>query len=169
VFTGDPSVGGRLRAFDDAIEKLLWPEQRGGKGSIRITSRETFVTIPEALVPKPLRPLTARTGMLKIGPIPKGTPIKLLANVEPDLRLLELIPAANATFARAATNHVDFFSLVSGRVDDDLLKADVVRGLISALMAASTCPDLIEDRGHEFGADLADADKRALIEFLKTL
>jgi hypothetical protein len=36
-------------------------------------------------------------------------------------------------------------------------------------MAASTCPDLIEDRGHVFGANLPDADKRALIEFLKTL
>ena len=38
-----------------------------------------------------------------------------------------------------------------------------------ALMSASTCPDLVEDRGHEFGASLSDSDKRALIEFLKTL
>ena len=30
-------------------------------------------------------------------------------------------------------------------------------------------PDLIEDRGHTFGADRPDADKLALIEFLKTL
>jgi hypothetical protein len=36
-------------------------------------------------------------------------------------------------------------------------------------MAASKCPDLIEDRGHLFGANLPEADKRALIEFLKTL
>jgi hypothetical protein len=28
---------------------------------------------------------------------------------------------------------------------------------------------LIEDRGHYFGTELADADKRALIEYLKTL
>jgi hypothetical protein len=26
-FTGDPSVEGRLRAFDDAAQKLLWPEK----------------------------------------------------------------------------------------------------------------------------------------------
>ena len=30
-------------------------------------------------------------------------------------------------------------------------------------------PDLIEDRGHDFGTHLPDSDKRALIEFLKTL
>jgi len=27
--------------------------------------------------------------------------------------------------------------------------------------------DFVEDRGHTFGAGLADADKRALIEYLK--
>ncbi len=37
------------------------------------------------------------------------------------------------------------------------------------LFRISKCPDLIEDKGHYFGTDLADADKRALIEFLKTL
>ena len=37
------------------------------------------------------------------------------------------------------------------------------------LFKVNNCPDLIEDRGHEFGVNLPDADKRALIEFLKTL
>jgi hypothetical protein len=37
------------------------------------------------------------------------------------------------------------------------------------LFRISKCPDLIEDKGHYFGTDLADADKRTLIEFLKTL
>jgi hypothetical protein len=36
-------------------------------------------------------------------------------------------------------------------------------------LAVSKCPDLIEDRGHTFGATLPDDDKRALIEYLKTL
>jgi hypothetical protein len=36
------------------------------------------------------------------------------------------------------------------------------------LLNASMCPDLIVDRGHTFGSDLPDADKLALIEFLKT-
>lgn len=37
------------------------------------------------------------------------------------------------------------------------------------LFRISKCPDLVEDRGHYFGTELAEADKRALIEFLKTL
>jgi hypothetical protein len=41
--------------------------------------------------------------------------------------------------------------------------------LATDLFKASKCPDLIEDRGHYFGTELADADKRALIEYLKTL
>ena len=32
----------------------------------------------------------------------------------------------------------------------------------------SKCPDFIVNRGHLFGTTLPDADKRALIEFLKT-
>ena len=41
--------------------------------------------------------------------------------------------------------------------------------LAADLLKVSKCPDFIEDRGHYFGCDLADADKLALIEFLKTL
>jgi hypothetical protein len=37
------------------------------------------------------------------------------------------------------------------------------------LLAHSKCPDFIEDEGHEFGTDLPDEDKEALIEYLKTL
>jgi hypothetical protein len=150
-FTGDPSVAGRMRAFDDAIEKLLWPGRRRGAASIWRTSESSAIRIPEALVPTLLKPL-ARDGFLEIGPIPKDTPINLLANVEPKVdTLLTLIPAANAAFAGGPA------------------PLEARRKLIAALMAASKCPDLIEDRGHLFGANLPDADKRALIEFLKTL
>jgi hypothetical protein len=40
--------------------------------------------------------------------------------------------------------------------------------LIPDLLAANKCPDFIEDKGHYFGTDLPDTDKRALIEYLKT-
>ena len=42
------------------------------------------------------------------------------------------------------------------------------REVAPALLEASLCPDLVEDRGHYFGTDLPDDDKRALIEFIKT-
>ena len=40
--------------------------------------------------------------------------------------------------------------------------------LLPALVENNNCPDLVEDRGHPFGTDLPDGDKRALIEFLRT-
>jgi len=48
---------------------------------------------------------------------------------------------------------------------DALLRTEVA----PELFKVSKCPDLIEDRGHYFGTELPDADKLALIEFLKTL
>ena len=40
--------------------------------------------------------------------------------------------------------------------------------LVDPLLELSKCPDLIVNRGHPFGTTLTDADKAALIEFLKT-
>jgi hypothetical protein len=161
-FTGNPSVEGRLRAFDDAMEKLLWPERRAGRGSVWTTSESSVIRIPEALLPTLVKPLS-RNGFLEIGPIPKGTPINLLANIEPRLdTLLTLIPSVNAGLA--ASGRLDLLNPADGSPPDE-----VRRKLVVALMAASKCPDLIEDRGHLFGATLPEADKRALIEFLKTL
>jgi hypothetical protein len=160
-FTNDPSVAGRMRAFNDAIEKLLWPAKRKGKASIQVTTQPSFVRIPESFVPEILKPL-CRNGILEIGPIPKSTPINLLANIEPDLdNLLRLIPAVNAALVGAAVTR--------GRLAPESSGDAMLKSLTPALLAASKCPDLVEDRGHEFGATLSDADKRALIEFLKTL
>jgi hypothetical protein len=161
-FTGDPSVEGRLRAFNDAMEKLLWPERRAGRGSVWTTSESSVIRIPEALLPTLVKPLS-RNGFLEIGPIPKGTPINLLANIEPRLdTLLTLIPSVNAGLA--ASGRLDLLNPADGSPPDE-----VRRKLVTALMAGSKCPDLIEDRGHLFGANLPESDKRALIEFLKTL
>jgi hypothetical protein len=44
----------------------------------------------------------------------------------------------------------------------------VFANLRGPLMALSKCPDLVVNRGHYFGTNLPDADKLALIEFLKT-
>ena len=35
------------------------------------------------------------------------------------------------------------------------------------LLEVNTCPDFIEDKGHYYGHDLSDEDKRALIEYIK--
>ena len=40
--------------------------------------------------------------------------------------------------------------------------------LVPKFLAINKCPDFYEDKGHEFGKNLPEPDKRALIELLKT-
>ena len=52
---------------------------------------------------------------------------------------------------------------------NDAAALDLVkRNVVPALLAVNKCPDFYEDKGHEFGKNLPEADKRALIELLKT-
>ena len=157
-FTGDPSVAGRLEAYNDAAEKLLWPEKRLGKASIWRTQNECNLHLRKEFVPKPLQGLADSDGYLKLGPIPKGTPINLLANLEPDFGDLATLQVSLSKALLAI--HAKNLSPEEARVE--LLKT------VPQLLAANKCPDFIEDEGHYFGTDLPDDDKRALIEYMKT-
>jgi hypothetical protein len=55
-----------------------------------------------------------------------------------------------------------------GLTGDAATKRWLESSVVRKLYALNTCPDFIEDRGHMFGTDLPDTDKRALIEYLKT-
>jgi hypothetical protein len=150
VFVKDPSVKGRLLAFQDGVDKLLSPEKRLGKRSIKLSSRDSFLFTPD-----PSKPLKDPDGevvafgekVVTLGPqgppivVPMGTPVNLFANVHP--RDLEKVKAAAEQGGFAAAMKV--------------------------LLEVNQCPDFIEDRGHTYGAELSDADKRALIAFLKRL
>jgi hypothetical protein len=46
--------------------------------------------------------------------------------------------------------------------------AAVFKAFVPDLLSVSKCPDFIVNKGHYFGSNLADDDKNALIEFLKT-
>lgn len=164
-YTGDPSVDGRMEAFNDAVEKLLWPERRLGHASIWRTSRECSLQLQASVLPKTLQ-LALREhidddGYLRIGPIPGGTPVNLLANIDPDTGRIDL--AKLIIRIKRVLLEIKLKGLDSAEA-----KALMRDELAPALLAASKCPDLVTDRGHEFGKDLPDADKRALIEFLKT-
>jgi len=166
LFNGDPSVKGRMEAFSDAITKLLWPEKRPGKDSIWRTSQECYLQLQLAVIPEPLRtllkPHADADGYFRVGPIPEGTPINLLANIGPEMDpkdFVELCLKVKKTLLEIKLKNLDKVAA------KELLKKDVA----PALFKASNCPDLIEDRGHYFGTDLADKDKLALIEYLKTL
>jgi hypothetical protein len=128
TFIKDPSVRSRMLSFQDAIEKLLWPERRLGVQSVLVTSIDTELTIPNR--DRPLR-------------LPAGTPIDLVARVD---------PREVSDIARSR--------LVLNLLSD--------RSLFNGLVKRNQAPDFVLDRGHLFGTDLTDVEKRALIEFLKT-
>jgi hypothetical protein len=39
--------------------------------------------------------------------------------------------------------------------------------MMEKLLEVNVCPDFIEDRGHTYGSQLGDDDKKALIEYIK--
>jgi len=157
-FTGDPSVAGRVDVFNDAAEKLLWPEKRLNKASIWRTQNDCSLHLRKEFVPKSLQALADKDGYINIGPIPKGAPINLIANTEPDFGQLVVLQAKIAK----ALLRIHTMNLSSEQATDELIKA------VPELLAANKCPDFVEDKGHYFGTDLPDNDKRALIEYLKT-
>lgn len=158
TFTGDPSVEGRMRAFNDAAEKLLWPAKRLGKDSIWRTQNDCGLHIRKEFVPEPLRALAESDGYINLAFIPKGTPINLIANLQPTpLEAPLLLAKANAAFLKI---HAENLSGDAAREE--------LRKLVPDLLKVNNAPDFIEDEGHYFGTDLPDSDKQALIEFLKT-
>ncbi len=287
-YTGDPSVEGRLTAFDDGIDKLLWKSSRetggfrlpgdlrgllaladGDRGFIYRTDRPTYIDFPArfirpliesvagtfwtsflvtylwvglatvsvvlAFVARPrhagfafalasllaavslrasgidgifpllwLIPVTAafaaallwfvtprrawtgrisfalvaaaslfaglqanafidgRKGDLAIGPIPTGTPVSLVMNMNPEAPIGDLLQAV--------------FGLTRGilRINKEQLPDgaawDAFRAEAAApLMRISKCPDFVLDRGHWFADALQDDDKTRLKAFLRTL
>ena len=137
---------------------MLWPEKRLGKASIWRTQNECNLHLRKEFVPKPLRGLADSDGYLKIGPVPKGMPINLLANLEPDFGDLVALKMklGKALLAIHAKN-----------LPPEAARAELIKA-VPQLLAANKCPDFIEDKGHYFGTDLPDEDKRALIEYMKT-
>jgi hypothetical protein len=167
MFTGDPSVEGRLAAFNDAIQKLLSPGTRGHY--VHRTAWSTNLTVQTSALPT-FQSLGARLlglvddGKIRVGPIPKGTPVNLIGNInagknDPQVGLWTML----RTLKKVAVGLKE----VQGKSEADASAR--LTQLVPDLLKLSTCPDFEVDRGHEFGAELSAADKAALIEFLKTL
>jgi len=193
-FNSSPSVEARLDSFQDSIMQMLWPEKRqydsvlGNKvpGTIDRTTDRSYIRVASGYLPDFLQGLHGTFSRwfpwlfseegVQIGPIPKGTPVGLLSN-------LNVVPETHDPVQRAAyqkrvldllvkAKH-DMENLPAGASDDDVNKA--FADLKGPLMELSKCPDLVVNRGHYFGTSyfaeeppLSDDDKRALIEFLKT-
>jgi hypothetical protein len=197
-FHESPAVDERMKSFQDSIEKLLWPEKREkdgefcyshvGAGVIDCTTATSYLRVAPGYLPDSLAKLAGPLGKLfpsifakngiQIGPIPAGTPVNLIANLdllgeatdpaqklEHDAKVLELL---------VDLKH-DLESLPANATD---AQARQVFGKhVDKLLGLSKCPDFVVNRGHYFGTSyfdekdepgLSDVDKRALIEFVKT-
>ena len=193
-FNSSPSVAARMDSFQDSIEKLLWPEKREKDsllpdkipGVIDRTSEKSYIRIQAGYLPDFLKPLLSpgqrflpwifSDGAVVIGPVPTGTPVDLLANIDllgegttPDEKLNHQKQVLNLLLKM---KH-DLETLPPNASDDQLNKT--FANLVPGLIELSKCPDYVVNRGHYFGTSyfqeepaLSDDDKRALIEYLKT-
>jgi hypothetical protein len=186
-FNQSPSIEARMASFDDAITKLLWPDKRekdavlGDKipGVIDRTTVTSWLRIPTGYLPDLVKdtqdfwqlvtPKLFNEGGLEIGPIPAGTPVDLLANFDPQPQspgLRERLSRDKAVIKVLLQLVRDLKALPQGATDEQARR--VFSNVGEELFALSKCPDYVVNRGHYFGSDLGDTDKKALIAFLKT-
>lgn len=154
----DAGVAGRLRAFEDAAEQLLWPERRtdpeGRVGPYVKRTRDhvTWLALPDGL----------------LVPLPPRYPVKVLGN----LPLHQLAPKLSSGLAASLLAKRDAGTQArKERIVREVLGNEVLRDQLRRLLLdLNAAPDFVENKGHErFVAAIGgDADKRALIEFMKT-
>jgi hypothetical protein len=165
-----------------------------GVGIIDRTTETSWLTVPSGFLPESVRMLrvpinwllpgsVTDAGDLRFGPIPKGTPVGLIGNFDP-------LPQEPGLFAGVAQGWRLLRLALRMRHDvvaaakapppaegtpPDSAAIEIFQPLARELYDLNICPDFVVNRGHYFGTDrlgeetgLSDADKRALIEFLKT-
>jgi hypothetical protein len=206
-FNQSPAVSARLQSFDASIRQLLWPETRPydaelgatAEGVIDRTSTRSYLFIPRSFlagVPDllakqdrdALKLLVDGNGDIRLGPIPKGMPINLLASLQPlaESRNPADIAAHYHAVVVALVQLKKALLSIGGQNLTDAQLRQTFAGLRAPLMQLSKCPDFVVNRGHYFGTAqfnqgktpderswgnepaLTEADKRALIAFLKT-
>jgi hypothetical protein len=212
LYNPSPGVEQRLASFQNSIEQMLWPERRdhddGGiadkmparngmklPSAIARTTTYSYLRVPRGYLPEfvqnllgPLEklfPFLLHNGEVEIGPIPSGTPVNLLANIDlmgeglsGDAKLKHDLDVAKLLF-----NIKEALKAVPASApdrDEQARKIFLERDLLNQLMSFSKCPDYVVNRGHYFGTSyfqnrdgtqdepgLKDDEKLALIEFLK--
>ena len=175
-YNPSPSVANRMAAFQDGIEKMLWPEKRdrdpvlGDKvpGLIDRTTQESSITIPPGYLPGSLQSwgpwlfprLFKEDVGLVVSPIPRGTPVGLITNllVRPEEMGFFARWLHDRELARVVFDVKHKLGVLGPAPKDpvelaayDKRAQDVLRPLASGLMKLSKCPDYVVNRGHYFG------------------
>ena len=86
--------------------------------------------------------------------MPAGTPVDLLANLDPEQ--IKITKPANLVV------------LARGMSSLRKVSTDAERKQAAELLKISTSPDLVLDRGHYFAKDLSEQEREDLIDLLKT-
>jgi hypothetical protein len=171
-FDGKPDAAARMTLFEEAMQEMLWPERRekdsvlGDRvpGRMDRTLSASKLRLPSRVAPDELLsvldppikflPHFSLPEFVEIGPIPAGTPVGLIANLNLlDPRAAELL----LKMKRELKSEADFAKFVD------------------PLLELSTCPDFVVNRGHYFGTArdgevaLTDQQKKDLIDFLRTM
>lgn len=186
-------VQARMTSFDDSIRKLLWPQFRDGGEQVitrsglshpgkidRLPEKAYLITepgylpgflqwLPKSKTAQRALPNLFADNRVKLGPFPKGTPVSLVSNV--NLQETWGVLKFAAGFQR-------YLESVDPNDSDEETARKFAR-LVPQLIEISKCRDYIINKGHYFGTDylpasegergLTDAEKLALIEYLKTL
>lgn len=105
--------------------------------------------------------INGKSGSIRVGPIPKGTPINLMMNLNPEAG--PAVAKALVAMFRATQE------IRKNNLKEDAAWEVFEREAGPALLRASKCPDFVLDRGHWFGEALSDEQKESLICFLRTL
>ena len=210
-----PSVEKRMEYFDIGITQMLWPEKReqdpviGRKmplapnglpypSKIDRTTEISYIKIKPGFVPDAVQdlgewlfPRFVNEKGFELGPIPKGTPVGLIANLmarPEEMGLWARIQHDRKLFkvAHGLKEALDELGKEPDNSADQATKdayndraAQALERFVHPLMELSKCPDYIVNRGHYFGTGylskdsgseppMSDDDKLALIEFLKT-
>ena len=193
-FEYSPSVATRVKVFEQSIEQMLWPEKRDKdrravqepdrphRRRDRSHHRRQFSGSPAKRTSQPryapLIRLARRVfpfiggqgGSVKVGPFPKGFPIGLLTNID--------LLGEDMDEAQREAHREKLVGLLKRALRELKGNPDfgaTLTGLTGDMFELSKCKDLVVNKGHYFGTDyfaeepgLSDADKRALIAYLKT-
>ncbi len=170
LFNGDPSVKGRMAAFDDGITQMLWPEKRARDavlpnawGVIDRTTTQSHIFVPASFLPKlpgtlsddaqkALKSLEDKDGNIDLGPIPAGIPVNIIASLQ---------PLAESKDPAVIVKHYGDLLIMLAKLkaalltlpknaDDATLRAHFA-GLAQPMLTLNKCPDFVVNRGHYFG------------------
>jgi hypothetical protein len=174
-WTFDPSVEGRFKLYKASMVDLLNPDQRVPK----ITKFSDDV--PIAFGPRLWDGQNERQVVGFSITIPAGLAAAglgdfqhkqfaddlVLRKLRPDEVTSSLVKRLGKDTAEIVVKDLDEVTVAAIKDPSSLI--DVVKSKPELLKAYSSCSVQVENKGHRFGADLPDADKKALTAFLATM